>query len=101
MIRYLRQPPAVQNLSTSSNVTSTVLGTTLALTNTANSTSKFSGALTVAGGIGVAGDVYASLLHKGLIVNAVNASTLRFAPPLTVSDAEIDEALALVREALS
>jgi acetylornithine/succinyldiaminopimelate/putrescine aminotransferase len=49
----------------------------------------------------VAGDVYASLLRKGLIVNAVNASTLRFAPPLTVSDAEIDEALALVREALS
>lgn len=49
----------------------------------------------------VAGDVYAALLSKGLIVNAVNASTLRFAPPLTVSDAEIDEALALVREALS
>ncbi len=49
----------------------------------------------------VAGDIYASLLRSGLIVNAVNSSTLRFAPPLTVSDSEIDEALALVREALS
>lgn len=49
----------------------------------------------------VASDVYAALLSKGLIVNAVNASTLRFAPPLTVSDAEIDEALALVKEVLS
>lgn len=49
----------------------------------------------------VAGDVYAALLSKGLIVNAVNASTLRFAPPLTVSDSEIDEALALVKEVLS
>jgi predicted acetylornithine/succinylornithine family transaminase len=49
----------------------------------------------------VASDVYAALLKKGLIVNAVNASTIRFAPPLTVSDAEIDEALALVAEVLS
>ena len=34
------------------------------------------------------------------IVNAVNATTLRFAPPLTVSDAEIDEAVAMVKEVL-
>ncbi len=44
--------------------------------------------------------VYKSLLEKGLICNAVNASTLRFAPPLTVSDAELSEAAALVGEAL-
>ena len=49
----------------------------------------------------VAGDVYKALLEKGLIVNAVNASTLRLAPPLTVSDAEIDEAVALIAEVLS
>lgn len=44
--------------------------------------------------------VYKALLEKGLICNAVNASTLRFAPPLTVSDAELSEAAALVGEAL-
>ena len=49
----------------------------------------------------VAGDVYKQLLEKGLIVNAVNATTLRLAPPLTVSDAEIDEAVALIAEVLS
>jgi acetylornithine/succinyldiaminopimelate/putrescine aminotransferase len=48
----------------------------------------------------VAGDVYKELLEAGLIVNAVNATTLRFAPPLTVSDAEIDEAIAMVKEVL-
>ena len=46
-------------------------------------------------------DVVPALLDKGLIVNGVNASTLRFAPPLTVSDAEIDEALAILAEVLS
>ena len=46
-------------------------------------------------------DVYQALLNKGLICNAVNASTLRFLPPLTVTDAELDEAVALIAEALS
>ena len=45
--------------------------------------------------------VYRALLAAGLICNAVNASTLRFAPPLTVSDGEIDEAVALVGRALA
>jgi 4-aminobutyrate aminotransferase-like enzyme len=44
--------------------------------------------------------VYRALLAKGLICNAVNAGTLRFAPPLTVSDAELEEAARLVAEAL-
>jgi acetylornithine/N-succinyldiaminopimelate aminotransferase len=44
---------------------------------------------------------YRALLERGLICNAVNASTLRFLPPLTVSDAEIDEAVALVGEVLA
>lgn len=46
-------------------------------------------------------DVVPTLLDKGLIVNAVNATTIRLAPPLTVTDDEIDEALALMREELS
>ena len=46
-------------------------------------------------------DVYTALLERGLIVNAVNATTIRLAPPLTVSDAEIDEAVALIAEVLS
>lgn len=45
--------------------------------------------------------VYKSLLEKGLICNAVNPSTLRFAPPLTVSDAELAEAAALVTQVLA
>ena len=45
--------------------------------------------------------VAADLLARGLIVNAVNASTLRLAPPLTVSNAEIDEAVTLIKDALS
>ena len=45
--------------------------------------------------------VTARLLDDGLVVNAVNASTLRLAPPLTVSDSEIDEAVALIKGALS
>ena len=40
--------------------------------------------------------VYADLLDAGLIVNAVSPTTIRLIPPLTVSDAEIDEAVALI-----
>jgi len=36
-----------------------------------------------------------------LICNAVNGSTLRFAPPLTVSDAELEEAAGLVAAVLA
>jgi predicted acetylornithine/succinylornithine family transaminase len=46
-------------------------------------------------------DVVPVLLEKGLIVNGVNANTLRFAPPLTVSEEEIDEALSILGEVLS
>jgi predicted acetylornithine/succinylornithine family transaminase len=45
--------------------------------------------------------VYKTLLGKGLICNAVNATTLRFAPPLTVTDGELEEAAGLVAEALA
>ncbi|MEY3691203.1 MAG: Aminotransferase class-III, partial [Actinomycetota bacterium] len=43
----------------------------------------------------------AGALAAGLIVNAVNADTLRLAPPLTVSDAEIDEACAIIAGVLA
>jgi acetylornithine/N-succinyldiaminopimelate aminotransferase len=46
-------------------------------------------------------DIVPVLLEKGLIVNGVNATTIRLAPPLTVSDAEIDEAVALIAEVLA
>lgn len=49
----------------------------------------------------VAGDVAAEALANGLIVNAVNAATIRLAPPLTVSDKEIEEAIAILIDAIS
>lgn len=44
--------------------------------------------------------VAARLLADGLVVNAVTPTALRLAPPLTVSDAEIDEAVAMIAAAL-
>jgi acetylornithine/N-succinyldiaminopimelate aminotransferase len=40
--------------------------------------------------------VYSELLERGLVTNAVTATSLRFAPPLTVSEAELDEAIAII-----
>lgn len=48
----------------------------------------------------VAGEVAAAALSLGLIVNAVNASTIRLAPPLTVSDDEIAEAVGILASAI-
>nr|MBA2751462.1 aminotransferase class III-fold pyridoxal phosphate-dependent enzyme [Actinomycetota bacterium] len=45
-------------------------------------------------------EVAARALEGGLVVNPVTDSALRLAPPLLVSDAEIDEGLALLRRAL-
>lgn len=45
-------------------------------------------------------DVYDELLRHGLVSNAVTPTALRFAPPLTVSGAEIDEAVDIVAEVL-
>jgi acetylornithine aminotransferase len=44
---------------------------------------------------------YTALLDRGLVTNAVTPTALRFAPPLTVSDDEIDAAVDLVRGVLS
>ena len=43
-----------------------------------------------------AADVAARCLAAGLVVNAVTPTALRFAPSLLVSDAEIDEAVAIL-----
>jgi predicted acetylornithine/succinylornithine family transaminase len=45
--------------------------------------------------------VYRRLLADGLVTNAVTPTALRFAPPLTVTDEEIDEAVAMVGRALA
>jgi len=44
--------------------------------------------------------VQARLLGEGLVVNAVTPTALRLAPPLTVSSAEIDEAVGMIAGAL-
>jgi predicted acetylornithine/succinylornithine family transaminase len=44
--------------------------------------------------------VNAALLDRGLVANAVTPTAIRFAPPLTVSDGEIDEAMGIVAEVL-
>jgi predicted acetylornithine/succinylornithine family transaminase len=45
--------------------------------------------------------VYTELLSRGLVTNPVTATALRLAPPITVSEAEIDEAITLMSEVLS
>jgi acetylornithine/succinyldiaminopimelate/putrescine aminotransferase len=44
--------------------------------------------------------VTAKALDRGLLVNAVRPDTVRLAPPLLVSDTEIDQALAILRAVL-
>jgi acetylornithine/succinyldiaminopimelate/putrescine aminotransferase len=45
--------------------------------------------------------VYTELLGRGLVTNPVTATALRLAPPITVSEAEIDEAVGLLTEVLA
>jgi acetylornithine/N-succinyldiaminopimelate aminotransferase len=44
---------------------------------------------------------YSDLLDAGLIVNAVNPATIRLIPPLNISAAEVDEAVAMIGGALA
>lgn len=48
-----------------------------------------------------ANEVAAAALEAGLIVNAVNQTTVRLAPPLTVTNAEIDEACSILSRVLA
>jgi acetylornithine/succinyldiaminopimelate/putrescine aminotransferase len=50
---------------------------------------------------GEAGPAAQGCLERGLIVNAVTPTALRLAPPLLVTDAEIDAALAILEEVLA
>ena len=50
---------------------------------------------------GAAKNVQAALLDAGLVVNAVTPTALRFAPPLLVSDADVDEAIAILTRVLA
>jgi predicted acetylornithine/succinylornithine family transaminase len=45
--------------------------------------------------------VATAALERGLVINAVTPTALRLAPPLTVSDAEIDRAVAILGEVLA
>ena len=45
--------------------------------------------------------VHGELLNRGLITNAVNATSLRLAPPITTSLAQIDEAVGIIAGVLS
>ena len=42
-----------------------------------------------------------TMLQRGLVVNPVNATTIRIAPPITVSTAHMDEAISIITEVLS
>jgi predicted acetylornithine/succinylornithine family transaminase len=46
-------------------------------------------------------DVYLRALDRGLVTNAVTPTALRLAPPITVSDDELDEALTILREVIA
>jgi acetylornithine/succinyldiaminopimelate/putrescine aminotransferase len=45
--------------------------------------------------------VAADCLAAGLVVNAVTGTALRLAPPLTITDAEIDEVVAILARVLA
>jgi len=45
--------------------------------------------------------VYLEMLNRGVVTNAVNANSLRLAPPLTVSIAEIDEVVKVLSAVLA
>jgi acetylornithine/N-succinyldiaminopimelate aminotransferase len=45
--------------------------------------------------------VYEEALKRGLVTNAVTATALRLAPPITVSEHEIDEAIAILHGVLA
>jgi acetylornithine/N-succinyldiaminopimelate aminotransferase len=46
------------------------------------------------------GEVAGALLDRGLVTNAVTPTALRLTPPITVSDAEVDEALGILEVVL-
>jgi acetylornithine/succinyldiaminopimelate/putrescine aminotransferase len=47
----------------------------------------------------IARDLMRASLERGLIFNAVGDTTLRFLPPLCISEADVDEALQKLNDA--
>ncbi|MEY3341845.1 MAG: hypothetical protein RLZZ269_1756, partial [Actinomycetota bacterium] len=45
--------------------------------------------------------VFGALLERGLVTNAVNATSLRLAPPITTSLEQFDEAASLIADVLA
>ena len=45
--------------------------------------------------------VYGALLERGLVTNAVNATSLRLAPPITTPVEQIDEAVSIIASVLA
>jgi len=45
-------------------------------------------------------DLAAACLERGLVVNGITPTAIRLTPPLTVSEAEIDEAIELLGSVL-
>ncbi|MBI4301154.1 MAG: aspartate aminotransferase family protein, partial [Chloroflexi bacterium] len=49
----------------------------------------------------IADSLVRSCLEKGLLLNPVKPNALRFMPPLIITEAEVDQALAILRQALA
>jgi acetylornithine/succinyldiaminopimelate/putrescine aminotransferase len=49
----------------------------------------------------VASDAIAACLERGVLVGSAGERVLRLTPPLTITDAELDHALAVLTEVLS
>lgn len=45
-------------------------------------------------------DIVAKCLEQGLLINCTNGNVLRFLPPLIISEAEVDQALAILDKAM-
>ena len=55
-------------------------------------------------GVDIKGDalkVAVECLNKGLLLNTATEHTLRFLPPLTIKEKEVDEAIEILKEVLS
>ncbi len=49
----------------------------------------------------IAEDLLMRCLERGLLVNKVKPNTLRFIPPLTIKEADIDKALQILENTLN
>ena len=49
----------------------------------------------------IAQEIAMACLEKGLLVNRVKPNTLRFMPPLTITEREVDQAIGILEDALA